>query len=249
MWPSIVIVAAHPDDEVIGLGGQLSQLRDSLVIHVTDGALRADADRESRAALRRDELLSALRIAGIPEERALALRVADQEASHHMASLARRLRDLWLESVPDIVFTHPYEGGHPDHDAAAFAVHAACRLLYGDGVRPPEIWEFTSYHAGPQGMAVGEFLPPDGGVNVITLHADARARKRSMLACFESQRDMLRNFPVECEKLRPAPEYEFTVPPHEGTLFYENYDWGMTGERWRALAAEALRDLRVGPLV
>ena len=35
-------------------------------------------------------------------------------------------------------------------------------------------------------------------------------------------------FPIAIERFRPAPDYDFTQPPHEGRLFYENYDWGMT---------------------
>jgi hypothetical protein len=49
---------------------------------------------------------------------------------------------------PDIVFTHPYEGGHPDHDFTAFAVHAACRLTKST---KSVIAEFASYNAGPMG--------------------------------------------------------------------------------------------------
>ena len=70
-----------------------------------------------------------------------------------------------------------------------------------------------------------------------------------MFACFQTQTQMLMNFPIGVEKLRPAPPYDFTTAPHEGHLFYENFDWGMTGGRWRALAESALADLRVGPLI
>jgi len=45
------------------------------------------------------------------------------------------------------------------------------------------------------------------------------------------------------ERFRAAPVYDFTQAPHPGKLFYENFDWGMTGERWRDLAAEALNEL------
>ena len=96
-WPCISIVAAHPDDEVIGLGGQLSILKDSAVLHVTDGATRNHPEGASYAARRRAELLAALQIAGVPEERAISLNFADQEASLRLTAVAERLRDLWLE--------------------------------------------------------------------------------------------------------------------------------------------------------
>jgi LmbE family N-acetylglucosaminyl deacetylase len=248
-WPSISIVAAHPDDEVIGLGGQLSTLRDSALLHITDGATREHPDASTYASTRRSEFLAALQIAGVPEDRTSVLGYADQEASFHLTAIAAKLRSLWLDCLPTVIFTHAYEGGHPDHDATAFGVHAACKLLEIEGVRPPEIWEFTSYHAAGSGMEVSEFLPADSHTSVIVLQPEACARKRSMFACFQTQRQMLDNFPIGVEKLRPAPLYDFAAIPHEGRLFYENFDWGMTGDQWRRLATASLAELRIGPLL
>jgi hypothetical protein len=47
----------------------------------------------------------------------------------------------------------------------------------------------------------------------------------------------------EVERFRPAPAYDFTAPPHEGKLFYECFDWGMNGARFRELAAGAMEEL------
>ena len=95
---------------------------------------------------------------------------------------------------------------------------------------------------------MSEFLPADSNASVVVLQPEACARKRLMFACYQTQREMLENFPIGVEKLRPAPVYDFTAAPHDGVLFYENFDWGMTGSRWCALAREALADLREGPL-
>ena len=67
-----------------------------------------------------------------------------------------------------------------------------------------------------------------------------------MLDCFVTQRAVLAAFPVGTERLRPAPDYDFIQPPHAGRLFYETFPWGMTGMRFRRLAAEALDALGLG---
>jgi N-acetylglucosamine malate deacetylase 2 len=70
---------------------------------------------------------------------------------------------------------------------------------------------------------------------VLTWDMAALSRKRAALACFASQRDTLALFDPTRELFRPAPVYDFSQPPHLGQLLYERYDWGMTGERWRAI--------------
>jgi hypothetical protein len=42
--------------------------------------------------------------------------------------------------------------------------------------------------------------------------------------------------PLDYERFRAAPAYDFTVSPHTGRLHYEHCNWGMTAERWREFA-------------
>lgn len=246
----VLVVAAHPYDETAGAGGLLPQLRRATVITVTDGAPRYKsnaeragcASRKEYARLRREELLGALALAGISPDRTRPLNLVDQEASLEMAYLTMRLADVMRELRPAAVLTHPYEGGHPDHDATAFAVHAACARVPS----PPVVLEFASYHAaagdGPA-LELGKFLPDSEEGETVALSEDERARKSEMIRCFGSQLELLRNWPLDVERFREAPVYDFTRAPHPGRLFYENFDWGVTGKRWRLLAEEALRTL------
>ena len=75
---------------------------------------------------------------------------------HHLTELAHRLREILEREKPQAVITHAYEGGHPDHDAAAFAVRAACRLA----AEPPPILEMALYHRRDGRLVSGEFLNP-----------------------------------------------------------------------------------------
>ena len=235
----VALVVAHPDDETIAAGGSLHLLPGLLLVHVTDGAPRMLADAAEAgfhspaayAAARRGELMAALQVAGVAPE-LVELGVVDQDASLDMAGIARALAHLFDAHGTEALITHAYEGGHPDHDATAFAAHAAA------GRRP--LLEFAGYHADPSGSLVtGRFLPGPDSV-VITLTDAEQARKRAMFDCFHTQAGMLGAFGTRQERFRPAPAYDFTAPPLPGRLNYEHWGWSMVGARWRELAREAL---------
>jgi N-acetylglucosamine malate deacetylase 2 len=98
-----------------------------------------------------------------------------------VATLARSLAATLAEIAPVLVLCHPYEGGHPDHDATAFAVAATCRLLKTAGANVPFMGEFTSYHQGPTGIEAGCFLERTPGELELPLRTDVQAAKRLMM--------------------------------------------------------------------
>lgn len=254
---SLLIVAAHPDDETIGIGATLAGLIDAgwraHVLHVTDGAPHNPAlryelrerTREEAAAIRRVEIENALRAGEIDPDQVLlpTLGIADQEATLRMPDIARALAEHFAHLGTTVVITHPYEGGHPDHDATALAVHAAAALT------PSAIAlaEMTSYHTQEGTLITGAFRTD--ATPTCPAHLDGafdprhRARKRSMLDAYRTQAKILEPFGTDGEPLRCAPPYDFTKPPHEGKLHYESLPFDWTGTRWREFAREALAAL------
>lgn len=242
-WTPILIVVAHPDDEVIGTAIQLSRWDPSRVsiIHVTDGSPQDFHDaaaagfqtREDYFHQRRRELYSALDLVNIRPDQCMSFNYPDKETMLHLPELTSRLVAYIEQLRPGAVYTHPYEGGHPDHDATAFAVaHAASCPIH----------EFTSYYEGPNGLVVGEFLPNGGGeIETLEPTDEELELKRKMYRCFKTQQKVLSDFSAGPERFRPAPQYDFTQAPHAGTLHYEKLGWGITGEQWRQKAAEAVQ--------
>lgn len=249
-----LIIVAHPDDESIGAGARLRKLGDAWVVDVTDGAPRdVECARrhgydtpEEYAAARRTELENAMALAGLPLERLIRLDFADGEVTMRLAELCLKVTELIDTMDPDVVLTHPYEGGHTDHDATAFAVHLACGVLSREGITPPAILELALYNAQNGSKVLQQFVPharADRGQLLVRLTAAERALKQAIFDCFKSQRSVLSGFSTEFEKFRPAPRYEFTQPPHPGILNYERYGDPDRGKSWRAQAERVLKGL------
>lgn len=211
-------------------------------VHLTAGAPQNHPDRTAYRAARLTELAQAASLAGVAPERRILLDVPDQATIHHLPGIVTRLEEIFSAIRPSLVLTHPYEGGHPDHDTAAFAVSAALQKSQA----PPEIVEFASYHNEPPydgaRLETGCFLPAPGTEEVeIRLSPEQQRRKQTLLECFVSQREMIANFPTGQERFRPAPLYDFAQPPHPGRLYYDTQPWGVSSADWRARASDYSR--------
>jgi LmbE family N-acetylglucosaminyl deacetylase len=245
-----VVLAAHPEDETLGAATLLSRLSDPWVIGVTDGAPRdprfvpegAPADTVAYARLRRREMRAALTLAGVGADRMLQLGVPDLAASEDLPKLVHRLALLFRGLKPQLVVTHAYEGGHPDHDAAAFAAQAAVERLGREEGWAPSVVEMLSYHQEGDELVADRFLaaPTDRFGVSLRLSPRERRLRRQMLECFASQSALLRRIGDRAfERFRPAPRYDFSRAPHPGPLHYELMGLGVTGRSWRRLAAAA----------
>jgi len=139
----VLVLAAHPDDEVIGAGGMLAhhaeQGHEIVVVHATDGAQGDPGQREAGDIrdVRRAEGVEALRRLGVGAARHWDM--ADGQLPEHLADLTRRVEQVMRELQPKTLYSFHAGEAHRDHRAiskatadAAHALPADCRcLLYG----------------------------------------------------------------------------------------------------------------------
>ena len=144
----VLVLAAHPDDEVIGAGSMLawhaSRGHAVTVVHATDGAAGDPGRREHDIrAVRRREGIEALARLGVGEPRHWDL--PDGELPEHLDQLAGRIAAVMREIAPRTLYSFHGGEAHRDHRAVAAATAAAahalpadCRcLLYGVNFVPP----------------------------------------------------------------------------------------------------------------
>jgi N-acetylglucosamine malate deacetylase 2 len=240
-----VILVAHPDDEVIGFGALMQQMRRPVVVFATDGAPRDDyfwkqyGSREAYAEVRRKEAKAALAIVGA-DPVFLSDRVpggiADQELFRRLPAAIEAFARVLAETRPDALLTLSYEGGHPDHDSACFIAS-----IVGQRLAVP-VWEAPLYHRHPDGSgAIQNFHQRSGQEVDLQVDDQAMRKKVEMFHTYKSQKLVLDGFHPEIETVRPVAPYDFTRRPMPWKLNYELWQWKMSGEEVAQAFAEYLR--------
>ncbi|MEU6122044.1 PIG-L family deacetylase [Streptomyces sp. NPDC047123] len=198
----VLVVAAHPDDEVLGCGGTLAGLLAADVpahtVCLTDGeASHGPGDPGTRgrlAARRRAELGAALDALG-PLPRPVHAGLPDTALDRHEEHARQVIADA-LTRTGAVLCLAPWEDDlHSDHEAAGRAARRAGRDT-GTTVWTYPVWMW--HWARPADARV-----PWHRAGILPLSETELARKKAALACFTSQ-------------LEPRGEDRAPVlPPHE----------------------------------
>jgi len=113
----ILIIAAHPDDEVLGMGGtikKLSKQKDEIhLCVVTEGATGQYSDKKM-ISVRRESCLKSSKILGIKNITFLDFPDMRLDAIPHL-EINRSLEQVITKTKPEIVFTTPHNDLNKDH--------------------------------------------------------------------------------------------------------------------------------------
>jgi LmbE family N-acetylglucosaminyl deacetylase len=181
----LVVIAPHPDDEILACGGLLAMRAaagvQSLVVAVTDGeASHGDVDDTARTKLgllRASESNTGLLALGVAPASVVRLHVADGDVARWEQKIALQIQALLAPS--DIVVTTWRLDGHPDHEAVARAAQLACspngcKLLQA----PVWMWHWAE---------PGDTRVPWNNLVAVNLPAQAISAKQRALQCHQSQ--------------------------------------------------------------
>jgi LmbE family N-acetylglucosaminyl deacetylase len=135
----ILILAPHPDDEVLGCGGTACQHEATgdqvSVVFLTSGELGLKhLEREKVRQVREEEAGKAAAILGLTI--VAFLRGPDWGVADTVGRLAQELRPILQRENPDRIYLpHPADG-HPDHQATLAVLR---RALARSKTKPPEL--------------------------------------------------------------------------------------------------------------
>ena len=184
---AVLVVAGHPDDEILGLGATLARHVDAgdevHAIVTSEGASsRYPSEAASElveAAQRSAEIIgfSSIRFLGLPDQRLDNLPLID---------VIQLLEPLLAELRPEVIYTHSTVDVNADHGVVARAVWTACRPFATPWLR--EMYAFET-------PSSTEWLEPRSAAFHPQRFVDVEQflqRKLDAMACYTSE---LRDYP------------------------------------------------------
>ena len=185
---NVLVVAAHPDDEVLGAGATIARHakagdKISVLILATGLDSRGTATPDAHRALRRQAEKAAavlgvgdLRFAAFPDNRMDTVALLD---------VVKAIEDLAARIAPEIVYTHHAHDLNIDHEITARAVATAFRPIPGQ--HATRLLAFDVPSATDWNPSAAPFAP--------TVFVDAGATLETKLEAMACYDDELRPFP------------------------------------------------------
>lgn len=192
---TVLVVAAHPDDEVLGCGGTIAHLADAgqsvHVLLLADGEnSRAAADGSGVAvgavAARNAAAEQACRTLGCASVESLAL-PDNRMDGQVLLDVVKEIEARIARHVPTMVLTHHGGDVNVDHRVVHQAVIVACRPVPGNPVRELLFFEVPSST---------EWCPPGSGDSFAPNYfVDVSTTLYRKLAALDAYASELRDFP------------------------------------------------------
>ena len=147
MIKNVLVIAAHPDDEVLGCGGTIARhVAEGDRVHVVfmaNGVGSRSAGLPNDLQCRNHARDKALRILGVAEWHALDFPDNCMD-SVPLLDVVQALEPIFEQVQPTRVYTHHYGDLNVDHRVTHQAVMTTCRPMPGNSVRAVLTFEVMS---------------------------------------------------------------------------------------------------------
>jgi N-acetylglucosamine malate deacetylase 1 len=222
----ILVLAPHPDDEVVGACAAITRARAAgdriFCLYLTTGVPLRDVlwpwerRRHPGKVIRRtDEARLAAKLLDIGFIAVAPW--ATRTLKDHWASARALIAETVKAERIDALWAPAFEGAHQDHDVA--------NALASTFLEHLSVSEFAEYNFAGGRVRSQEFVGTNGTETILQLTPDEQQLKRRALALYASEQRNLRHIGVEREALRPLPRHDYSRPPHEGRLFWQRFQW------------------------
>lgn len=193
----VLVIAAHPDDEILGLSSMLGKHRMNgdmvTIVYVTNGSVGKGPSwkcskmaSEQISKRRYEEGARALSHIGIKKGNLLCLGFPDGGTHRYLVEMAKDIIKLINDLNPKKIYVHSIEGGHDDHDIVSFVVKSVCKQLGS-----LHLYEWAEYNRlqplGSKNINFRASIPSKYKETIMHLTKEEQKLKKKMLENHESQ--------------------------------------------------------------
>ena len=186
---TVLVVAAHADDEALGCGGTIARhVEEGDVVHLAlmaDGVHSRKESSEVDFAQRIEASKHAQAILGITSSQSLEL-PDNKMDSVSLLEIVQKLELILEEIQPSVIYTHHHGDLNIDHRLTYAAVMTACRPTPGSSVR--EIYGFEVLSSTEWSTQQASPFLPD-------YYVDITGQLRTKLSALEAYADEMRKPP------------------------------------------------------
>jgi len=128
---NILVIAPHPDDEVLGMGGTIKKLskKNKIILCVVSEGATAQYKDKKMIKVRRDSCKKTAKILGISQIQFLDYPDMRLNLSH--LDINKKLEEIIEKYKPEIVYTAPKNDLNLDHQVVFNSTLVACRPKSG----------------------------------------------------------------------------------------------------------------------
>ena len=128
---NILVIAPHPDDEVLGMGGTIKKLskKNKIILCVVSEGATAQYKDKKMIKVRRDSCKKTAKILGISQT--LFLDYPDMRLNLSHLDINKKLEEIIEKYKPEIVYTAPKNDLNLDHQVVFSSTLVACRPKSG----------------------------------------------------------------------------------------------------------------------
>ncbi|MDD2326023.1 MAG: hypothetical protein PHW63_08505, partial [Alphaproteobacteria bacterium] len=137
----------------------------------------------------------------------------------HLSQPAQDIKAAIDRHKTDQRWVPAYEGGNADHDC----VNGLVSLMAPHWKLP--VLEFAEYNFCGGKANAQTFPAANGTETTLLLTPDEQTEKKALLKIYVSEQKNLGYIGTTQESYRPLAAYDYSKPPHEGTLWYTRFHW------------------------
>lgn len=189
MKNKVLVIVAHPDDEVLGLGGTLIKHKkagdDIYCLILANGCTSRDNVNKKEIELKEKCSNDCAKILGIKE--IIKLRFKDNELDFYtLLEITKEIEKYIVRIKPDIIYTHHFGDVNIDHQIVYKSVMTACRPCNDNC--PKKIYSFETLSSTEWQLNNNDLFKPNVFIDISKeIHEKIEA-----LRCYDSE---MRKYP------------------------------------------------------